>query len=186
MSRSLVVSLVVSPVLVLVTCLASPATARAEQRDEHGFLLAGAGLVVRPDAGDPGLGMAGNIEIGFPLRGFPISIWLGALGGYEDGPTSSASYAAPAAIAGFYGGVEARTRGWIYLHGGAGLLVAGVWSRQIDEVPGTGEVEELRLTSGAGVGGVGVLGLGLDIRSFILRLDLQVLGAAAEWVTAGG
>lgn len=161
---------------VVASLLLLPSLSAAQVEPDAGFLLAGGGFVPRPDAG---WGAVATIEIGVPLHSYPLSLWFGALGGYQDGPSVTADLDGFTAIGGFYAGVAARTRGMVYLHGGVGLLVAGIWSNSFNEIQGAPGTYTENMDSDAGIGGIGVLGVGLDIRSFILRLDGMFLGAAA-------
>jgi len=152
-----------------------PKQSTAQQEPHRGVLLAGAGFVPRPEAG---WGAVATIEVEVPLRSYPIGLWFGAVSGYQDGASVTVDHPGFAAIAGFYAGAAARTDGAVYFHGGVGLLLAGVWSNAYDESPPGVTITE-ELSSGAGIGGIGVVGIGFDIGSFVLRIDGMALGAAA-------
>jgi hypothetical protein len=166
------------------------AASSALAQDRGALLTVGAGGMWRPDAVDARWTGAAMVEMSVPLRVIPVGLWMGAAVGYQrsNGGSYEGSSNVPRVketglhgMGGFYAGLHARTPRTVYLHGGAGLLVAGVWTRLDQTITDTttGIVDKRTVSSGAGIGGIAAAGLGLDLRVLTLQLDAFFLGAAA-------
>jgi hypothetical protein len=167
--------------------LAAP---QALAQDRGAVLTVGAGGMYRPDAVDASWTGVAMVELSVPLRVIPVGLWMGTAVGYQrsNGGSYEGSLNVPRVketglhgLGGFYLGLHARTPRTVYFHGGAALLVAGVWSRLDQTITDAtnGITDKRTVSSGAGIGGIAAAGLGLDLRVLTLQLDAFFLGAAA-------